>query len=243
MIKKVSFKSDSQTISGRLITPDKIEGKLPGVIFYHGTPSDQQGFIPRAEYVSKKGIVAMTMDYSGFGESSGSYSEQSLNDILRDASSGLEFLGNQELVDKERLGICGRSTGGYVASIVGSRHQVKSLIVAVPSIFPDKYMDLGFEKLDKRETERDLFNEGESIEDTECIRAVKEYRGDLLIVQHEFDQYIPESWIKAYLNNAVSAKSVELKLVRGVVHRIPDEQVEKEQEWREMVADWFLETL
>jgi uncharacterized protein len=240
VIKKVSFQSEGRKISGRLVSPEGDKHKFPAVIFYHGTPSDQTRFIPRAQYLADRGILAMTMDYGGFGESEGEYSELTLKDVLKDALAGLDFLIKQPNVDPLRVGVCGRSTGGYVAALVSAQKNIKSLILAAPALFEESDGELSFERLDKKDEEKILFRTEGSILDTSPIEAIRKFEGSLLIIRHELDELIPERIIKMFYENAVRVSKKEVRVFKGVGHRVDES---REKEFRDLVRDWFLETL
>jgi uncharacterized protein len=239
VIKKVSFKSGEETLSGNLIIPDDSNDPVPAVVFYHGSSSDQSGYIPRAEAVSQKGIVCLTFDFRGCGESEGSLDEQTFEMALEDALAGFDFLVKRPEVDKSRVGICGRSFGGYLASIVSGRRDVGSLVLSVPAIYKDEWIDKSYMKVEKEE--KDLFKKMGDFGATEATRSIKRYRGPILVIGHGEDDQVPRNVVEAYFNSADSATKKEIVWFEGAKHRI--ERPEDEDRFRRLVADWFSKTL
>ena len=74
-----------------------------------------------AGYLVGQGYVALTFDYRGFGESQGPRWRMIPQEQVRDISNAITFVENQDVVDKERIGLLGASFGRanvcYVAGV------------------------------------------------------------------------------------------------------------------------------
>lgn len=80
----IKFKVGKQTVKGTIILPKRLSKNNPGVLFIHGWTSNQTGYIPRAEAVSKLGAICLTFDMRGHGKSDGVFNQLSRQDHLND---------------------------------------------------------------------------------------------------------------------------------------------------------------
>lgn len=237
---KVDFISNDQKIAGTLLIP-KIKTKklLPGVVFYHGYGSSQRGYISRAETVVKKGTTCLTFDFRGRGESEGDFSYLTITDGIKDALSAFDFLKKQKQIDKNRLAVCGRSFGGYLAAIISGKRNVKSLVLSAPAIYKNSWLNLIPKKVSLKEVKR--FRKSNDFSNTQAIRAIREYKGSLLVIINEKDETIPERVVRAYYDNAVNAKKRKIAFIKKAGHRL--DKPEFDEEFKRLISDWFVETL
>lgn len=122
-------------LSGDLYLPknfDKSQKHAAVVIGgpYGGTKEQSAGLY--ANQLAKRGFVALAFDPSFYGYSGGKYREVSSPDIYtEDFSAGVDFLGVQEFVDRQRiaaLGICG--SGGFALSAAQVDPRIKAIVTA-----------------------------------------------------------------------------------------------------------------
>lgn len=64
-MESVSFLSEGQRIDGTLILPERREFKIPGVIFFPGMTSNQDGYISRAQRLAENGIAGLALSLRG----------------------------------------------------------------------------------------------------------------------------------------------------------------------------------
>jgi len=129
------------TQSNRRIAYERTEGRSPGVVFLGGLRSDMQG--TKALYLQdamrKAGHGFLRFDYSGHGESSGSFVDGSIGDWFTDAECVLQKLteGPQILV--------GSSMGGWISLLLARMlpQKVAGLvtIAAAPDFTEDSMWD------------------------------------------------------------------------------------------------------
>ena len=117
-MKRINFLVNGQKIKGTLIFPKKVKFDNPAVLFIHGWTSNETGYIPRAQVVAKHGAICLIFNLRGHGESGGSLEEFSRKDHLKDVIAAYDFLTAQKNVNKNKIGVCGASYGGYLASIL-----------------------------------------------------------------------------------------------------------------------------
>ena len=91
---------------------------LPLVVMAHGhggTRHEAGGFTRVAEGLAKRGIASIRMDFPGCGDSTESFVNNNLNNMLKDISASRDFALNQVLIDSNRIGLFGFSMGGRLA--------------------------------------------------------------------------------------------------------------------------------
>lgn len=110
----MSGPSYHHSAEGRRIAYHLTPGKAPGVVFLGGFMSDMEGTKALAleTWAKRTGRGYLRFDYSGHGQSSGSFTEGCIGDWARDARGLIEAVtdGPQVLV--------GSSMGGWISAIL-----------------------------------------------------------------------------------------------------------------------------
>lgn len=239
MGKRVEFSVNNQKIVGTIFVP-KGKGPFPGLVFFHGRGSNRQGYLPMAEEMANRlRIVTLTFDFRGCGESEGKLEEMTIKEGVLDGQTALVFLAQQKKVDKNRLGISGTSWGGAVAaSIAWKNKNVRSLVLRVPSIYLPDWIALS--QVPAQELDRLLEKPEQNFD---SIRAIRNYKGALLIIYHQFDELIPKKAIDAYYTNAVVAEEKEWHMIKGASHSLSQSPPECREKTMKVTVDWFGRTL
>ena len=121
-LQKVAFKTQYQmTVAGNLFLPKTLDpaAASPAVIVGHpmGAVKEQSANL-YATRMAEEGFVAMSIDLPFWGESEGEARNLVSPDIYAEAfSAGVDFLGSQAYVDRQRIGgigICG--SGSFIIS-------------------------------------------------------------------------------------------------------------------------------
>ena len=102
--------------------------KLPVVVFCHGnsgnmTRDDNQNKI---KFLAKQGYEVFTLDYRGFGKSSGQVDE---NGIYKDLDAFITYLNSQYKIPNNKIVLWGHSLGSAVAIDEASKREFKGVIV------------------------------------------------------------------------------------------------------------------
>lgn len=125
-MKPVRYKSkDGLEIPAYLTLPKGVEAKnLPVVMFIHGGPwgRDMWGYNPYAQFWANRGYAVLQPNFrasTGYGKNflnsgNGAWGKAMQDDI----TAGVDYLIEQGIADKDRVGIMGGSYGGY-ATLAG----------------------------------------------------------------------------------------------------------------------------
>lgn len=107
--------------SGNNLVYERLHGKEPGVVYLHGIHSSMNGEKANAlrDYCRKEGRAFVRFDYSGHGQSEGSFEECNMSTWLSDVQSAMDNLteGKQVMV--------GSSLGGWLMILYTMRNPDK----------------------------------------------------------------------------------------------------------------------
>jgi hypothetical protein len=117
------------------IPPGK--GPFPAVLLIAGSgPQDRnetvfghRPFLVLADYLTRKGIVALRADDRGVGQSGGGMAASTTADFATDAEAGLAFLKTRPEVNPRKMGLLGHSEGGVIAPMVAARNPDVAFVV------------------------------------------------------------------------------------------------------------------
>ena len=110
----VKFQSGSVTLAGTVLIPPG-RGQRPAIVLTHGSgPGPRQGNRRFAERFARLGLVVLLYDKRGSGESGGSWTAASLDDLADDAVAAANYLRTRDEVDGRRVGVWGGSQAGWV---------------------------------------------------------------------------------------------------------------------------------
>ena len=237
---KIIFLSEGQKVRGTLVKPIKVAKKIPGVIFFHGMTSSEKGYIPIAEKLARKDICVMTLNIRGHGNSEGDFSKLTVKNAIQDGLNAYKFLVKQAFVDRDRIGLCGSSVGGVIVSVVSKHKKIKSLILKAPAVYT-KQMIAGMTYKKSMEREDKIFKEIKDISNSPPVKAMLNFKGNLLAVLSEKDNIIPNPIQKQYISNAKKAIMKKIIVIKDADHSLSKKKW-KNQFIHEMLK-WFTTTL
>ena len=129
--RKITFKNRyGITLVGDLYLPKKRNGKLPAIAISgpFGAVKEQSSGL-HAQSLAERGFVTLAFDGSFTGESGGEVRDISSPDInTEDFSAAVDYLGLQDFVDREKigiLGICG--WGGFALNAAITDTRIKAV--------------------------------------------------------------------------------------------------------------------
>ncbi|WP_182377566.1 alpha/beta fold hydrolase [Nocardioides sp. WS12] len=124
----VSYRSDGLTITGVLLRP-RGTGPFPAVVIVHGRVPIKSyrtggGLEREQDALVAAGYVVFQSDLRGHAGSDplGPFDQQTMVGYSRDVINALATLRTQEYVDRDRVGVLGRSMGGGITMNVLTTH-------------------------------------------------------------------------------------------------------------------------
>ncbi len=154
--RSISFFSEGVRLAGDLFLPGDLKhGETrAGIVLCHGYTGVRNLYLPDiARVLTEAGYVVLTFDYKGWGDSEGPKSRLAPYSRVIDVQAALTWLGAQDMVDAERLGIYGTSYGGATVVWVAAVDPRVKCVVSVVGVGngqrwmrsvrrPDEYHDL-----------------------------------------------------------------------------------------------------
>ncbi|MYM56481.1 alpha/beta fold hydrolase [Thalassovita mangrovi] len=223
------------TPQGRRIAYEKTEGQGPTVIFCSGLKSDMEGTkaVFLEAWAKSKGLSYIRFDYSGHGQSSGSFAEGAIGDWHEDTLAVVDQLTEGPIV------VVGSSMGGWqallLARAIPDRIVGMVTIAAAPDFTEDGYW-ASFTDAQKAELAEKGFVAMPSDYDEDYIiskRLIEEGRDRLVLrsplrldfpvrfLQGTNDTAVPTQTAVRLLNH-VEGDDIRLTLVKGADHRFSD---------------------
>ncbi len=138
----IRFSNTGVELSGTVLSP-RTPGRHPAVVFIHGSGPEGRwanGYV--ADYVARRGVVALIYDKRGVGESTGDWKTSALEDLGRDAKAAIHLLAGRSDVDPRRVGVYGHSQGGFIAPMVAAGNtEVRWIVDADGNVGPQYEQD------------------------------------------------------------------------------------------------------
>ena len=133
--RSISFFSEGVRLAGTLSVPGDLRSgeRRAAIVLCHGYTGVRDLYLPDiANVLCEAAYVVLTFDYKGWGDSDGPKSRLAPYSRVIDVQSAVTWLGAQEFVDPERLGIYGTSYGGAtVVWVAAVDSRVKSVVSVV----------------------------------------------------------------------------------------------------------------
>ncbi len=132
-------KGNDIILRGVLNTPDDFDEKkkYPTVIYFHGFADDRNGIqfmnIQNSKHLTANGYIMFRFDFSGCGESDGSFFDINLTREIEEARLIHDFVSGEVYVDTNNLFWKGHSMGGAVATVIASEKNPKAISLFSPA--------------------------------------------------------------------------------------------------------------
>lgn len=191
------FKQNGMKIRGRMYLPEKIDGKLPVVIFSHGFGSNFRELMHHGEGFAKSGICCLFFDFCGGGMQSfsdGAMAEMTIRSECYDLQAVMAYVKELDYTDPKRIFLQGESMGGLVSALTAARHpeEIRALILWYPAFGIPEDARIRLEK-----GERNVFgipmNEAFDTDaaDIDVYKEIPAYPGPVLILHGTADGVVP----------------------------------------------------
>ncbi len=234
----VEINSEGQRLSAKLFLPADDGKKHPAVLFAHGWLSDQIGYAEYARELVAQGYACLTFDFRGQGKSEGDIRVLTRRNFLNDAMNAYDFLARSPGVDSEKISVMGASFGGYIAAILSENRKLESIVLRVPADYPDD----GFDEPRMQTTDKpgamEWRGQIRDAEDTEALRAIHNFTGNLLVVESGKDNAVLPGTIQSYLRAAPDPEKVSYALMEDAPHSL-GMGPKFRTEFKEILSDFF----
>ena len=118
----ITYVSRGVEVPATIVTPVSDGNEpVPLVVMAHGHGGSRQeggGYEQVAAAMAERGIATIRMDFPGCGDSTESFTENNLSNMLLDLQAAREFVATQINVDTERTGLLGYSMGGRLVALL-----------------------------------------------------------------------------------------------------------------------------
>lgn len=246
MEKQVIIPAGDQLLNGIMHLPCCTGQKnVPVIIICHGFISSKVGqhrvFVKAARELCQAGFAVLRFDFSGCGDSTGSYKDVTLTKQIDETIKAIDFVTKQSNIDKTQIILLGHSLGGAIAAMVASiDRRINKLILLSPVanpfddivkiVGPDSYyrcLQDGVVNYQGFEVSREFFSSLSPINPLESIHLVT---GEVLIIHGDGDIETPLE--NAFLYQNVFKQRLKgsciVKVIRGADHTYSSPLYEKE---------------
>jgi len=128
---KIAFTNGDVRLSGALVEPEG-KGPFPALVLVHGSgpqTHDQPAFIVHANAFLKAGFAVLAYDKRGSGSSTGELEISDYDDLARDVAAAVAFLRTRPEISPAKIGLLGRSEGGWVSALAASHDPKISFVI------------------------------------------------------------------------------------------------------------------
>lgn len=134
--RNLDFIHHGNSIHGKLLTPKSFDGKLPLIVFVHGSgPEDHSSdgnYIHLWENFIETGFAIYSWDRPGVGKSQGQWYNMSVVDRAEEVLAALDKLKTLKEIDSSKIGFWGISQAGWVIPLVAAKFS-PSFVITVSS--------------------------------------------------------------------------------------------------------------
>ncbi len=155
---EVVFHNGDVSLAGTLTLPAG-RGPHPAVVLITGSGAQNRDenifgfkiFRIIADSLTRRGVAVLRFDDRGVGGSTGDFAASTTADFAEDARAAVSLLRSHADIDPKRIGLCGHSEGGIVASMLAAQPGQAAFIVllACPAVRGDTLINSQIERLSR----------------------------------------------------------------------------------------------
>ncbi len=212
--------------------------KTPGVLFVHGWGGSQESDLARARVIAGLGCICLTFDLRGHARGVERKQMVTREENLKDVVAAYDRLTRYPGIDTRHIAVVGSSYGGYLSALLTSLRPVRWLTLQVPALYPDQEWDTPKSQLN-RESLAAYRRTPVAASDNRALTACSQFRGDVLIVESEFDELVPHQSIMSYRAAFTSSHSMTHRILDGADHALSDESCK--QAYTSILVSWMTE--
>ncbi len=242
-MESVEIKVDGLKLKGAVFCPQIKRAKNPAILMIQGWTGHKENSFQYAESLSRLGFICLLFDSRGHGESEGDINSTTTEQFTKDDMAAYDFLANLESVDHQNISVVGSSFGGFRAAYLTSIRPIKNLVLRVPADYINDSFKIARAKAGGSEIPEvmEWRKKARNPNETYSLQAVNNFDGNILIIEAEYDEYVPHQTIENYKNAVKDKKKLTYVFMKGAPHSIKPgpfrDKVEK------IYLDWFKKRL
>lgn len=226
---------ENERIAGTFLTPG---AKVPGILFVHGWGGSQQRDLARAKGIAGLGCVCLTFDLRGHERTQIQQTYISREHSLADICAAYDHLAGHPNIDPDAIAVIGSSYGGYLSTFLTGLRPVKWLALRVPALYWDDDWRLPKHQLDREKLA--LYRRQRlTPSDNRALAACTEFRGDVLIVESEHDDFVPHATIMNYRSAFENVHSMTHRILDGADHALSTDRCQ--EAYTSILTAWISE--
>ncbi|MGI9272852.1 MAG: alpha/beta hydrolase family protein [Woeseiaceae bacterium] len=240
-----SYESRGVAVPATIVMPaDSGDAPVPLVVMAHGHGGSRQeggGFQMVAEAMAKRGIASIRMDFPGCGDSTESFAENNLTNMLLDLQAARIFAAEQIQVDADRVGLLGYSMGGRLVVLLSEIDATyQTMVTWAPAVSngAEREIQITFGGPEAYEfNKRRALEEGSSvyttqwgsqlevgpgyfrdIEASEPLTALAKFSGPFLVIYGDKDDAVPPAVSVSAISAAINSREAVALEIPGAGH-------------------------
>ncbi|MGI9199542.1 MAG: alpha/beta hydrolase family protein [Woeseiaceae bacterium] len=232
-------------IPATLVTPGGGSGeKFPLVVMAHGHGGSREeggGFTQVAEALAIRGVASIRMDFPGCGDSTESFTENNLSNMLIDLQAASAYAASRPSIDSDRTGLLGYSMGGRLVALLSEIDpSYKAMVAWAPAVSdgseremvttfggPDQY---DMHKLRAQQEGSSVYTTQwgtqlevgpgyfRDIEQSRPQSALAKFKGPLLVIYGDADDAVAPDIAASAASAAVNSSEVSELKIPGAGH-------------------------
>jgi uncharacterized protein len=234
----VDITVDGQLIHGTLLRPAQPTAVSPQVLFIHGWGGTQEQYLGRARAIAALGWACLTFDLRGHARSEGQRESVTREDNLRDVLAAYDLLVGRR-GEGGPVAVVGSSYGGYLGAILTELRPVRWLALRAPALYKDSDWALPKCHLNQDPDLATYRRRSVSVAENRALRACSAFQGEVLLVESEHDNVVPQPVADSYLAASVQARTVRRHIIAGADHGLSEEAWR--EEYTSVLVNWLTE--
>lgn len=219
------------------------EQKFPLVVMAHGhggSRKESGSFDRVANDLAARGVATIRMDFPGCGDSTESFANNNLSNMLADILASRDYAVSQPQVDADRVGLFGWSMGGRLVLMLSDRNdEFDAVATWAPAVTagagsmvdflggPDAYADNkaianrdGYVPFTTRWGQEQKLGPGffTDMEESRPLDHVKQFAGALFVLYGDRDDVVLPEVAESAVSAATNSIEVLRYIVRGADH-------------------------
>lgn len=218
---------------------------FPLVVMAHGHGGSRQeggGYSLTAEEFARNGIASIRVDFPGCGDSTESFTENNLSNMLLDLQAARNYAEAQPGVDNKRVGLLGYSMGGRLVVLLSEIDpSYKAMVAWTPAVAdgakreltslggPEFYKSLKQKAKDTGMAEYTTqwgttlqlgYRYFIDLEQTRPLESIVSFKGPLLVLYGDQDDVVPPETSEALIAAAKNSSEVVRHVVVSANHAL-----------------------